>query len=132
MESTDSNRQLLNLLRWLPLPFAMCFGILVFSLWGRPISLGYLLACGLVGTFAWALISIGYAHNHLNAALTICTFLVPPGLWLAYGFFSTDEIASSWRVFIQYGAMVYTVVLGLTLAFRARVIRSSAQPRARN
>ena len=127
MDSNDTNRRLLGLLRWLPLPFAVCLGILVLSLWRGPISLGYLLACGLIGTFGWVLISIGYTLNRVNVAVTICTVILPFGLWLAYGFFSVDEIASSWRVFIQYGAMVYTVVLGLTLAFRSRVLRSLAK-----
>jgi hypothetical protein len=124
MENRDSNRRLLNLLRWLPLPFAMCVAILLLSLRGGPISLIYLLACALLGAFGWALISIGYTRNHLNAALTICTLLLPLGLQLAYGFFSVNEI--SWRVFIQYGAMVYTVLLGLTLVFRTRVMRTLA------
>ena len=119
---------LLSLIRWLPLGFAFCLAILLLSLWLGPISFAYLSACALFGIVAWIPIAMGYSKNHLNLGLTLGTGFLPLGVILHYFFFSPlEENGSSWSVFVQYGATVYTVICGLTLVFRSRVMETLAK-----
>jgi len=78
------------------------------------------MACGIVGLLSWFLISLGYKKHRLNLALTLVTCLLPLGMIVRYLFFSSLE-ASSWGVLLQYGAVVYTVIFGLTWVFRNRI-----------
>jgi hypothetical protein len=125
MEATTYNERMIVLLKSVPIAFAVCAALLAISLWRGPISIAYLLTCAMVGILGWGLILFGYARDRLNAALTLCTVLLPLGLPLRYLFFSVfDQTVSRWSILAQYGAVVYMVIFGLTLTFRSR-IRSS-------
>jgi len=68
------------------------------------------------------LFNLGYKKHRLNLALTLVTFLLPLGMIVRYLFFSLlEDNASSWGVLLQYGAIVYTVILSLTWVFRNRI-----------
>jgi hypothetical protein len=80
------------------------------------------MTCGIVGLLSWFLISLGYKKHRLNLALTLVTFLLPLGMIVRYLFFSSlEDNASRWGVLLQYGAVVYTVIFGLTWVFRNRI-----------
>jgi hypothetical protein len=118
---------MLSFLRWLPVGFAFCVAILLVSLWLGPISLAYLSACALFGIVAWVPIAMGYWKDHLNAGITLATGCLALGPILRYFFFSPlDQNFSSWSV-VQYAATVYTVICGLTLVFRSRVMEALAK-----
>jgi hypothetical protein len=58
----------------------------------------------------------------------MCMVLLPLGLTVRYFFFSPlDENGSGWNVFAQYGAVVYTVILGFAMIFRSRIMNSLAK-----
>ena len=125
---TDPTRRMLSLIRWLPVGFAFCVVILLLSLWLGPISIAYLTACALFGIVSWIPIAMGYWKNHLNVGVTLATIFLSLGVVLHYFFFSPfDQNGSSWSVFVQYGATVYTVICGLTLGFRSRVMETLAK-----
>ena len=123
MEDTNSSLRILPLLKWSPVGLAFSVALLLISLWRARISVAYLMACGIVGLLGWLIISFGYSKHRLNLALTLCVFLLPFGMIVRYFFFSSDD-ASSWGVFSQYGAVVYTVIFGLAWAFRHRIKES--------
>jgi len=125
MKNSESNLRILPFLKWCPVFFALSLAILLITLWRAPVSVPYLTACAGFGLFSWLLISLGYSKNHLNLALTLCTVFVPAGLVVRYLSFSPhDENASSWSVLSQYGAVVLTVIFGLTWALRHRINES--------
>jgi multidrug transporter EmrE-like cation transporter len=126
MEHANSTLRILPLLKWSPVCFGFSVVVLLASLWRAPISIAYLMACGIVGLLGWLLISFGYSKHYLNLALTICMFLLPFGMIVRYLFFSPLN-ASSWGVLSQYGAVVYTVLFGLIWVFRRRIRDSAAK-----
>jgi hypothetical protein len=80
------------------------------------------MASGIGGLLSWSLISLSYKKHRLNLALTLVIFLLPLGMIVRYLFFSSHEDnTSSWGVLLQYGAVVYTVIFGLTWVFRNRI-----------
>ena len=126
MEDVNSPLRIRGLLRWSPVCFAFSAGVLFISLWRGPTSVPYLMTCGAVGLLCWLLISFGYSKHRLNLALVVCIFLLPFGMIVRYLFFSPLN-ATSWGVFSQYGAAVYTVLFGLIWVFGRRITHSTGE-----